>query len=192
MGLDFGHETERLAKYHNGGFCPIDLGDRIAGRFIVLHKLGFGGFGTVWLVRDEDGRHGRYVALKVVSASFSDDYESPAVAQQLRDYERDKGYPGLFLLELERIFHISINGRHLCQIFPVLGPTLSSLNTGYYWLYAAFVKPFAHQIAAASDIMHSRGICHGGMFQLLASLPPPGSPKTLPMSLTGLLRSHPQ
>ncbi|KAL2131175.1 hypothetical protein VTI74DRAFT_5441 [Chaetomium olivicolor] len=159
MELDF--DTERLDKNHKGGFCPIDLGDRIASRFIVLHKLGDGGFGTVWLVRDEQRRHGRYVALKVVSAAISDEYESPAVVQQLRDYERDRGYPGLFLLELERVFHTSRNGRHLCQVFPMLGPTLYTLNTRRYWLYASFVKPFARQLATALDAMHSVGVCHG-------------------------------
>lgn len=127
MDLDF--ENERLDKYHKGGFCPIDLGDRIADRFVVLYKLGYGGFGTVWLARDEQGRHGRYVALKVVSAAWSDNYESPAVIEQLRGYERGRGYPGLFLLELERVFHTNRNGRHLCQVFPVLGPALSALNT---------------------------------------------------------------
>lgn len=74
-------EIERLDKYHDGGFCPVDLGDRIASRFIVLHKLGHGGFGTVWLAHDERKRHGRYVALKVISAASSDKHESSAVTQ---------------------------------------------------------------------------------------------------------------
>jgi hypothetical protein len=123
----------------------------------------------VWLARDDEGHHGRYVALKVVSAAWSDNYESPAVIEQLRGYERDGGHPGLFRLQLERVFHTSRNGRHLCQVFPVLGPALSSLNTRRYWLYASFMKPFVSQLAAALDAMHSLGVCHGGEL----TLPPP-------------------
>jgi serine/threonine protein kinase len=162
MTLQIGSETEKLAKYCEGGFCPIDLGDRIADRFTVLHKLGYGGFGTVWLVSDDEKRHGRYVALKVVLASWSQEYEPPAVLDRLRKYEHDNGSPGLFLLELERVFHTSRNGRHLCQVFPVLGPSLSALSTPFFRLYPSFVKGFARQLVHALHVMHSAGVCHGG------------------------------
>jgi hypothetical protein len=160
--LDIGNETEKLEKYHEGGFCPIHLGECIAGRFTILHKLGHGGFGTVWLARDAASRHGRYVALKVVSAEYSEDYEPAAVLDRLKKYEHDHGSPGVFLVELERLFHTSRNGRHLCQVFPVLGPPLSSLNTSNALLYPTFVKSFASQLASGLATMHSLGVCHGG------------------------------
>lgn len=122
-------DAQHPSKYGPGGFCPIEVGDCIANRFIVLHKLGYGGFATVF--RDEERRHSRYVALKVVSAGWSQDamFQSTEVVDPLRDYESDNGSPGLFGLELERLFHTSRNGDHLCQVFPVLGPALVSLNT---------------------------------------------------------------
>jgi serine/threonine protein kinase len=157
-------DSEKPAKYHEGGFCPIELGDCIADRFIVLHKLGHGGFATVWLVRDDEKRYGRYVALKVFSADFSHDYnlKPTAAVHRLREFERDNGSPGLFALELEHIFHTSRNGRHLCQVFPVLGPSLSSLNNDNFLLYPPFVRDFACQLARALDRMHALGVCHGG------------------------------
>ena len=157
-------DAQHPSKYSPGGFCPIELGDRIANRFIVLHKLGYGGFATVWLVRDEEQRHSRYVALKVVSADWSQDamLQSTEVVDPLRDYERDNGSPGLFGLELERLFHTSRNGDHLCQVFPVLGPALVSLNTSDFRLYPSFVRAFAQQLAHAMDTMHALGVCHGG------------------------------
>ncbi|KAL2021293.1 hypothetical protein VTK56DRAFT_7372 [Thermocarpiscus australiensis] len=156
-------DAEHPYKYGPGGYCPIELGDRVANRFIVLHKLGYGGFATVWLVRDEKRRHGRYVALKVVSADWSKDakFESTKVVDPLRRYERDNGSPGLFVLELERVFHTSRNGRHLCQVFPVLGPALASLNTSDFFLHPSFVRTFAQQLAHALDTMHTLGVCHG-------------------------------
>lgn len=162
-------DSEHPYKYGPGGFCPIELGDRVANRFIVLRKLGYGGFATVWLVCDENRRHGRYVALKVISADWSNDakFESTKVVDPLRGYERDNGSPGLFILELERVFHTSRNGRHLCQVFPVLGPALVSLNTSDCRLYPVFVRDFAQQLARAVETMHGLGVCHGGRLLLL-------------------------
>jgi serine/threonine protein kinase len=116
----------------------------------------------VWLVRDDEKRHGRYVVLKIVASADSEEYESKAVMDRLRNYERDHGSPGLFLLELERVFIESKNGRHLCQVFPILGPSLGHLITFRSRLYPSFVKPFARQLAAALDAMHTMGVCHGG------------------------------
>ncbi len=167
-GLDIGNETEKLEKYHEGGFCPIHLSECIAGRFTVLHKLGHGGFGTVWLVRDAANRHGRYVALKVVSAEYSEDYEPAVVLDRLKKYERDHGNPGAFLVELERVFYTSRNGRHFCQVFPVLGPPLSELTTPCDLLYPNFARSFARQLASGLPAMHSLGVCHEGKLLLLA------------------------
>jgi hypothetical protein len=48
------HTQEKLARYRQGGFHPVCLGDTFKdGRYKVHHKLGWGGFSTVWLVWDE-------------------------------------------------------------------------------------------------------------------------------------------
>lgn len=160
--IDVDYETEGRDRYFEGGFCPIDIGDRIADRFTVLHKLGYSGYSTVWLVRDEERRHGNYVALKVISAQYSDRYETPGVLELIRRFEEDHGFPGRFLIELERVFHTSPNGRHLCQVFSVLGPSLSSVTEATHRLYPSYIKGFARELTEAVDIMHSMGIFHGG------------------------------
>lgn len=44
--------------YRPGGFHPVALGDTFQdGRFVVRHKLGFGGQATVWLARDARQRY---------------------------------------------------------------------------------------------------------------------------------------
>ena len=46
-----------------GGYHPVRLGERYKdGRYVVLRKLGWGHFSTVWLVRDAVA--GREAALK--------------------------------------------------------------------------------------------------------------------------------
>ena len=47
------HDQEKIARYRPGGFHPLSLGDTFKeGRYRVAHKLGWGGFSTVWLSRD--------------------------------------------------------------------------------------------------------------------------------------------
>jgi hypothetical protein len=46
-------DAESLHQYRPGGYHPIRLGDTLkAGRYQVLHKLGWGGYATVWLAKD--------------------------------------------------------------------------------------------------------------------------------------------
>lgn len=47
---------EPLERYVLGGFHPVTLGDTFCdGRYIVRHKLGHGGYSTVWLAWDGQG-----------------------------------------------------------------------------------------------------------------------------------------
>ena len=48
------HTQESLLMYRDGGFHPVCLGDTFGNdRYKVHHKLGFGGFSTVWLAEDQ-------------------------------------------------------------------------------------------------------------------------------------------
>jgi hypothetical protein len=48
------YTQERMQRYRTGGFHPVSLGDTFCeGRYKVYHKLGWGGFSTVWLARDK-------------------------------------------------------------------------------------------------------------------------------------------
>ncbi|KAK3304813.1 kinase-like domain-containing protein [Chaetomium strumarium] len=146
--------AEDPEHYYRGGYCPVDIGDHI-GRFKIVHKLGHGGFATVWLAR-ENNKPG-LVALKIVAADYSQTYEKlPEIASLLRSF------PTLFVAERERFFVDSPNGHHLCQVLPVLGPTLEALIDSHHRLYPEYVRDFARQITSAVEVMHSSGLCHGG------------------------------
>lgn len=46
-------DAEPLKQYRKGGYHPTHLGDVLkAGRYRIIHKLGWGGYATVWLARD--------------------------------------------------------------------------------------------------------------------------------------------
>ncbi|TKA65067.1 hypothetical protein B0A49_10666 [Cryomyces minteri] len=67
LGLmyDGGVPEESLYRYRPGGYHPVHLGDFLSnGRYEVVHKLGFGGYSTVWLAGDHLLKH--YVAVKIV------------------------------------------------------------------------------------------------------------------------------
>ena len=47
-------DAEPLHRYKKGGYHPIGLGDLLKdGRYRILHKLGWGGYSTVWAARDQ-------------------------------------------------------------------------------------------------------------------------------------------
>ena len=44
---------ENVLNYRPGGYHPVVLGDALKdGRYEIRHKLGYGGFSTVWVARD--------------------------------------------------------------------------------------------------------------------------------------------
>jgi serine/threonine-protein kinase SRPK3 len=45
--------AEPLHRYTAGGYYPVHLGDVLKnGRYKIIHKLGWGGYATVWAARD--------------------------------------------------------------------------------------------------------------------------------------------
>ena len=47
-----------------GGYHPVHLGEVLIGRYIIIQKLGWGQFSTVWLAKDTKHEN-TFVALKV-------------------------------------------------------------------------------------------------------------------------------
>lgn len=56
-------EDEGIADYKVGGYHAIHIGEVMIQRYVILQKLGWGHFSTVWLARDM--HHNSFVALKV-------------------------------------------------------------------------------------------------------------------------------
>lgn len=46
-------EEESKEDYRLGGYHPIRINEVLKGRYIVVHKLGWGYFSTVWLCWDK-------------------------------------------------------------------------------------------------------------------------------------------
>ncbi|KAI8336045.1 hypothetical protein BD560DRAFT_36548 [Blakeslea trispora] len=47
-------EEEDRKDYCKGGYHPVHVGDKYKdGQYVVIRKLGWGHFSTVWLIRDQ-------------------------------------------------------------------------------------------------------------------------------------------
>ncbi|KAM6536459.1 hypothetical protein FALCPG4_002463 [Fusarium falciforme] len=154
-------DTEDVERYEPGGFHPVHLGDKFdKGRYRVAHKLGAGGFSTVWLARDLV--ESSWVALKIVLAEESESVEASATLTHriLSESVNDPRF-----VTYKRYFHIDgPNGRHLCLVLPVLGP--SAYRLSHYLesrLQPKVARSVALQAAQALAHLHSRGLCHGDL-----------------------------
>jgi serine/threonine-protein kinase SRPK3 len=57
--------SEELWPWHNPAYyLPIELGQKVNGRYLVIGKLGYGSVSTVWLCQDTKNRNA-WVVLKV-------------------------------------------------------------------------------------------------------------------------------
>ena len=164
--LPFGlGECEDLEFYEPDGFHPVHLGDIYDGRYKIIHKLGFGGFSTVWLALDTktESELARWVALKIVMARESSTYESHF--EKVANHEELKN--STYFSFPQRTFCFNgPNGRHLCLVFEVLGPDLSRLSKGIYSrLQPTLCRRAFSQAAEALALLHSHNLCHGGKYQ---------------------------
>ena len=60
-------EDEGLPDYKIGGYHPVHVGEIFLDRYIIIQKLGWGHFSTVWLTKDL--KFDTFVALKIQKSS---------------------------------------------------------------------------------------------------------------------------
>ena len=157
--------VEEREGYTTDGFHPVLLGDTLdGGRYRIVHKLGFGAVGTVWLARDN--REARYVSIKISMSWICENNRELYVQRHLRTKNSD--HPGRQ--------HISMlvddftldgpNGRHLCLVYHALGPSITGLHSEYggpfLKLRSDVTRELARQVGEAVDFMHGSGLICGG------------------------------
>lgn len=168
-------ELEKLSGFRPGGYHPIHLQDKLCdGRYRIVHKLGHGGYSTVWLCRDQHVDTPSYVALKILIASEREDnnYEL-LLADKLKKegIEEDPSEYNL-CLPLHYFTSQSPNGTHLCLVYPVLGPMARDTACIYAEEENAIsiLQKVSRQAVGSLATLHDRGICHGGMLNVQSRL----------------------
>lgn len=149
--------SEVLEWYEPGWFHPVHLQDVYDLRYTVVHKLGFGGLSTVWLARDSLGDE--WVALKILATEPS----TTCTARPSILDDDDIKSSALFCIPKREFWIDGPNGRHLCLVLPVVGPSCSSLSKGIYSrMKPVLAADIGRQAVKATALLHSKGFCHGG------------------------------
>ena len=142
-------------------FYPICLGEVLDERYLIEHKIGYGGFSTVWMAYDLLDQ--RNVALKVMCAGNWGEREllvHDQILQSVQDTSHLVTYSATFLLRGE-------DGPHRVFVFPLLGPCLDSLRVKQMTLTGRM--SVARQLLEALENLHKAGIVHRG--ELASSYP---------------------
>ena len=157
-------DVEELEKYMPGGFHPTSIGDVFSnGRYTIVHKLGFGGYSTIWLARDHQSQ--RYVSLKIQASIASESSSEADILLSLQ--EGPSTHVGkLFVpLLLDQFTFEGPNGQHRCLVGEPFGSSISTSqeNSVDFMFPAEAARSITAQLIIGLSYLHERGICHGGI-----------------------------
>lgn len=161
----YSDEDESPEDYRVGGYHPVTVGDSFkAGRYVVLKKLGWGHFSTVWLARDNlnNNTNNREVALKIVK---SERHYTEAALDEIKLLEAVARLPTTdnnlsdipIVLLLDHFQVTGTNGTHVCMVFEVLGENLLQVIRRYEHrgMPLEDVKTIARQLLHGLVLLHT-------------------------------------
>ena len=160
--------VERLELYEPGGYHPVMVGDVLHNRYQIVDKLGFGGYSTIWLARDE--RLKRYVAIKIGMSIPSVPRRETEILQALHgsrpssQADLDENACSTLPIVFDAFDVRGPNGTHPCY---TLTPAQGNLKeASFSRLFPVQVaRALAAKLAIAVAFVHSRGFVHGGLFR---------------------------
>ncbi|KAI0336204.1 Pkinase-domain-containing protein [Cubamyces sp. BRFM 1775] len=122
-------DEESPADYNAGGYLQVKINDTFKdGRYLVLRKLGWGHFSTVWLVKDN--HNNRHSALKVVKSAGRYAETARDEIKLLRQVmEANPSHIGRnhIVSFLDHFEHNGPDDNHICLVFEPLGENLLAL-----------------------------------------------------------------
>lgn len=157
---DAGDELEENAEdmrryWFEPLFYPMQIGQVLDQRYRIEHKLGHGGFSTVWMAHDSKTQTD--VALKVLSLTASRTNTEIAMHREIRQRVTDTSR---FLLSQDTFSLSGHMGTHRVLVFPLQGPNLQSC---FYSMSLASRMSIAEQVLKALESLHDGNIVHRGL-----------------------------
>ncbi|KAF4967152.1 hypothetical protein FZEAL_10571 [Fusarium zealandicum] len=142
--------SEPVERYEQGLYYPVCIGEVLVDRYRIEHKLGHGGFSTVWMAHDMLNH--KDVALKIMTAGDSGEREytiQREIISAVQDTSHLLTYRDTFLLAGAAGEH------HRVLTLPLQGPNLRT--------YARFT-PVATRGLAAKQLLQAIKVLHDGGF----------------------------
>jgi serine/threonine protein kinase len=131
------------------------LGDLYNDKYVVLRKLGWGHFSTVWMVYDRAKE--TTVALKVQKSAKHYTEAAKDEIEILQQLNSDPARAHHVVQLSDSFMHTGPNGAHMCMVFEMMGQNLLSLIK--YFNYGGIpldvVKVIARQLCQGLDYVHT-------------------------------------
>ena len=165
-------EDEGMPDYKIGGYHPIHVGEILLDRYVIIQKLGWGHFSTVWLTKDL--KYESYVALKVqksaqhyMEAAYDEVDILDQVAKNWQTEEWKKSVEKYYRTDkhlmsrlrkygvisesthcaqlLNSFIHYGPNGKHFIMVFEILGVNFLEIIKRYD--YKGVPMPLVRRLA---------------------------------------------
>lgn len=168
VGPDDEFEVEGLAepreRYFQGlPYYPICIGDVLDQRYRIEHKLGHGGYSTVWMAYDMQTKCD--VALKIHVPGSEGENELNMQNEIILIVQDTSN-----LLTYKNSFYVRDydSQNHLVLVFPVWGPSLGSC---FRQMSTSARMSATKQLLKALESLHGGGIVQRGKSIIVTSLP---------------------
>ncbi|KAK2747353.1 hypothetical protein FQN55_005102 [Onygenales sp. PD_40] len=157
-------DVEDLEGYRPGGYHPTLIGDIFCGgRYQIVHKLGFGGYSTIWLALDRQVQ--RHVSLKILVAGASQTSNESEILRHLT-----RGDPSCLGRQfiptlLDQFSFDGPNGRHQCLVGEPAGCSIanSKENSTDFMFPPDAARSIAAQLIMGLNYLHANDVCHGDL-----------------------------
>lgn len=158
-------DVENLEEYRPGGYHPAVIGDTFCSdRYTIVHKLGFGGYSTIWLARDR--QYSRYVSLKILAARVSQESREAEILHLLM--KGDAAHVGKQFIPqlLDQFFFDGPNGHHRCLVGEPAGCSVarSKEDSTNLMFPPNAARSTAAQLIMGLSYLHENDVCHGGKY----------------------------
>lgn len=159
-------DVERLETYQTGGYHPIAIGDTLKdGRYKIVHKLGHGGYSTIWIARDKNSASTyTYVAVKICVSDNIVMSQEKEITRKLLDSDDDR--VSMILPIIDEFVVDGPNGQHPCIVTPPARMSIAaskSVTHGYNIFPLPTARAIAAQLAQVVAFCQAQGVVHGDL-----------------------------